>query len=176
MTPCESYTNTVNLSLLSKTTEINKTDNNSLELKKEYIKNLLPVECRESWVLSPPLEGLLCELSVEKLQALYLSLHDVLTEKCSYSERALIITSLLKVDQREWDVLLQQVCFIMPLGTRGHDVGWAIEILSLVKNSAYRAQLIHAANRLFKYDTGTTERGYILKSLAELDSEKLSAI
>ncbi|MDP1879999.1 MAG: hypothetical protein Q8K60_03555 [Parachlamydiaceae bacterium] len=116
------------------------------------------------------------ELSVEKLQALYLSLSSVFTDKYSNTERSRIIDCLLNVDQGQWEVLLKQVCFIMPFGTRGHDVMRATEILSSIENLAYRQQLTNVANRLFKYDTLTSERGYILDSLTKLDSEKLSTM
>ncbi len=174
MNPYEPHTDTTSLSLLYNTSEARKSYNNSFALKRKYISHLQPVQCGKSEFIG--FEEKLFERPVEILQALYLSLRNVFTDKCSNAERSTIINCLLNVDQSQWDVLLKQVCFIMPIGTRGHDVMWATEILSSVVDSAYREQLTNVANRLFKYDTLTVERGYILDSLAKLDSEKLSNI
>lgn len=174
MNPYEPHTNTISLSLLYNTIETKKPYDNSFALKEKYISNLLPLQCGKSEFIG--FEEKLFELSVEILQALYLSLRSVFTDKYSNTERSTIINCLLNVDQSQWEVLLKQVCFIMPIGTQGHYVMWATEILSSVVNSAYRQQLTNVANRLFKYDTLTVERGYILDSLAKLDSEKLSTM
>ena len=64
----------------------------------------------------------------------------------------------------------------MPIGTRGHDVMWATEILASIEIPTFREQLINTANRFFKYDTLTVERGYILAALAKFSSEGLSEI
>lgn len=174
MNPYERHTNTTSLSLLYNTAETKKPYDNSSKLKRNYISNLQPARCGKNEFIN--FEEKLFRLPIEMLQALYLSLRNVFTDECSNTERSQIIDCLLHVDQNQWEVLLKQVCFIMPIGTRGHDVVWATKILSSVVNSAYREQLTNVANRIFKYDTLTVERGYILDSLAKLDSEKLSTM
>ena len=118
----------------------------------------------------------LLELPIETLQSLYLALRDVFTPACKNSDRSKIVRYLNSVAQDEWPILLEQICFIMPIGTRGHDVAWATEILAGVQNPAFREQLVHTAHRLFKYDTLTVERGYILDALAKMNSDELSAL
>jgi len=149
-------------------------------LKQKYIEQL--DNSAAEYSLQRPNFGLLdfqCELSkqpLEIVQPLYLALREVFTPECQNSDRSKVVRYLLRAAQDEWSVILQQVCFIMPIGTRGHDVAWATEILAGIKNPAFRDQLVNTANRLFKYDTLTVERGYILKALAKMNSDELSAL
>ncbi len=157
-----------NLSFITAETK----ESNNLSLKRKYINQLQPDNLGPSGLLN--FDTTLLQLPVDTLQALHLSLGHVFTNQCSNYERGKIINCLLGVNQDQWEVLLKQVCFIMPVGTRGHDVAWATEILSSVVDPAFREKLTHVANRLFKYDTLTVERGYILEAVAQLDSEALS--
>lgn len=110
------------------------------------------------------------------VQLVYLTLRNVFTDKCSNDDRLQIIASLLQLSQDQWLIIINQLNFIMPIGTRGHDVKWAMKILSEVKNTEHRELLVHVANRFFKYDTQTIERGYILQALAELSYSELEEI
>jgi hypothetical protein len=138
--------------------------------KKEYVSRLLQPDENEDY------ENTLFQLSLETLQELCLSLGNVFTDKCSNDQRVKMIQSLLKVDQNQWRTLLQQVCFIMPVGTPGHDVMWATEILSSITDFSDRERIAIAANRLFKPETLTVERGYILDAVAKLDSEERAVL
>lgn len=111
-----------------------------------------------------------------KLRSIYLALKDIFTPACLNDDRLAIIKSLCHVDEKEWPTLLKQVCFIMPHGTLGKDIAYAIGILSSCKDLSYRKQLVHTANRLFKEDTLTIKRYYILDALANLNSEELSKL
>lgn len=144
------------------------------ELKREYIKALSFPFDRGTFDYPSHDLNVFLPLSLDKLQALYLNLRNLFTEVCLNQERINIINSLLGAPEDQWPVIIKQVCFIMPFGTRGHDVMWATQILASIPNSSDRERLIHTANRLFKYDTLTTERGYILAALAKKSVEELS--
>lgn len=118
----------------------------------------------------------LLQLPLEKLQLLYLNLRNVFTSACLNSERQRIVNCLRGISQDQWPVVLKQSCFIMPIGSRGHDVMWSIEILTSIDNLNYRNKLVHVANRFFDYDTLTVERGYILEALSKLSLEALIRI
>lgn len=144
------------------------------ELKAKYLSELKAPCDKNRWDSVDPLEHLIEDLPIEQATLVHKTLIDVFTQACSNSERVKIIRLLLGVSEDQWPVIMQQACFIMPRGTHGHDLGWAIEILIKIPSLEFREQLVNTANRFFKYNTCTTEKGRILQALATLDSEGLS--
>src|SRR5688572_21336503 len=115
-------------------------------LKQKYIKELSSNAKESIYDLSKDeLARVLISLTLDKVQALYLTLRNLLTAKCSNRERIEIVKSLLSASQDQWPVIMQQVCFIMPYGTRGHDVMWATSILASISAPAFREMLVNTA-------------------------------
>lgn len=140
--------------------------------KSQYIVKLIHSSEIATYAASH-LKQVLLEKTIEELAALHLVLENIFTPACSNSERVEIVKFLTKANQDQWTDIIQQVCFIMPIGTRGHDVMWAIEILSSISSQSLRTELVHTANRLFNYQTQTVERGYILQALMELSLSEM---
>lgn len=112
--------------------------------------------------------------SHQTVQDLYLVLKELFSPCISNEERLSIINCLLCISVDQWPDVMKQVCFIMPLGTRGHDVKWATKILIAVTNPTDRAKIVNVANRLFTYNTRTVEKGYILAALTRLNPDELN--
>lgn len=143
-------------------------------LKRQYINDLMPLmheNGNPEWIYV----GDLLKYPVETLKALLLNLKDVFTDKILNNDRSKMIYCLLQVDQSQWKELLKQVSFIMPVGTRGHDVAWATKILCQFICPSYRSKLVNVANRFFEYDTTTLDRGYILEAMSKLNHLELEA-
>lgn len=158
---------------------ISATETPSLQ-KHEYIEKLVDFthvsQHDHSWLSQSDLQIRLNNLSHSKLHSLYVALKDIFTPACLNDNRLSIIKLLFGVDEKEWPVLLQQVCFIMPYGTQGKDIALAMRALTSFKNFSYGEQYVNAANRYFKYDTLPIERYYILSALMERNSEDLSKL
>lgn len=71
---------------------------------------------------------------------------------------------------------MEQVGFIMPYGTRGHDVLRATEIVAPIQDPKFRERVVHTANRFLKYDMSSTARGDILDFFAKCNLELLSEL
>ncbi len=112
-------------------------------------------------------------LDLQTAQPLSLALKDMLTPQIFNAHRLAITKCFLNVPSDQWLELVKQILCIMPKGTREHDVMWATQILTSVPDPKDREKLIHIANRLFKYDTLTVERGYILEALFKMSGEEL---
>ncbi len=121
-------------------------------------------------------EKLLHDLPFESVESLYFHLKQLFTTECLNGERDKIVRNLLEINIEDWAVILAQVCEIMPFGSRGHDVAWAVEILASVVNSNFREKLVSVAMRLFDCQTNTLTRGYLLSALSRLDSQKLTEL
>jgi hypothetical protein len=122
------------------------------------------------------LKKYLNEFPTLELQKLHFALRDVFTQKCNNDNRLRIIKSLYSIPQDQWMVLLKQICFITPIGSRGEDVMGVAEVLSSRYSTIYRERLVNTANRFFKYDTTILERYYILAYLTKRDPDELIAI
>ena len=115
-------------------------------------------------------------LDLETIQPLYFALRNLFTPQIGNEHRLRITVCFRNTSPSEWTDLVSQISFIMPKGTKGHDVMWATEILTLIPSPQKRKELIHIANRLFKYDTLTVERGYILASLLKKTEKELQQL
>lgn len=134
-------------------------------LKREYIEQLVnPIS--EGWSSDKlEFEEYLSQFPVADLQDLYLELRKLFTPECSNFHRMTIVRCFVKENKLGWPLLIKQVSFIIPHGSEGHDVMWAVESLTKVLSSQ-RPQLVNTANRLFTFETLTKERCYILADLA----------
>lgn len=104
--------------------------------------------------------------TVENLQQVYLATRNLFTDQCEGQDRLKIIDILLQIPRSYWDSFLKQICFVMPVGTRGHDVAWAAEVLRRVKKD-YRDLFVQTTMLLCDPYTLTVERGYIMQALAD---------
>lgn len=150
------------------------------ELKWKYIEQLIDPVNINKWDNSIPsqseFKSFLSERPLEILQKLFLALGDIfrITPACTNDCRMSIVKYLLGAPQNDWKLVLKQVCSIMPHGTEGKDIALATGVLASIDNSTYREQLVNVALRLYKYDTLSIERYYILNALTKYNSEELS--
>ena len=143
--------------------------------KKHYIALLDNSETEPSAYFNE-FEDQLSKLPLETVQALYLVLRDVFTPACLNGDRIKIVNYLLSAPQEDWNLILKQICFIMPHGTPGHDLAWAARILTAIPDHRIRGQLINTAHLLFKWDTKTVEKARILEALARLTLDQLTEL
>jgi hypothetical protein len=83
-------------------------------------------------------------LSFDKIEALYLILKNVFTDRCLNNHRNRIVESLLNVPPDQWSILMNQVCLITHIDTKGHDVMCVTEILTSIASVSFRAELVTA--------------------------------
>ncbi len=115
-------------------------------------------------------------LPVDTVQKIYLALVNVFTPDISNEYRVRIIQELNKIPQDQWTDTVNQVQYIMPKGTIGHDVFWAMQILTEINDPSLRLKVARTANRLITPNHITRERGYILTKVAQLGHTEMEAL
>jgi hypothetical protein len=115
-------------------------------------------------------------LSFDQIEALYLILKNVFTDRCLNNHRNRIVESLLNVPPEQWSMLMNQVCYITLIDTKGHDVMCVTEILTSIASVSFRAELVTAIIGLTKNQSSSTLQRFVLSALSKLSLYEIQQI